>query len=144
MATMSKDEREEYLSRPHVGVISIARDGRGPLTVPIWYSYEIGGVVKVLMHPDSRKARAIAEAGRFSLCVQRERLPYKYVSVEGPVVSTGPCDIDADARPMARRYLGDEMGDQYVADGTDGSNIVIMMRPEQWFSADYGKTGPRR
>lgn len=137
---MTEAERQEYLSRPHVGVISIAEEGRGPLTVPIWYDYEVGGLVKVLMHPDSRKAVAIAAAGRFSLCVQRERLPYKYVSVEGPVVSTEACDVEEDVRPMARRYLGDELGDQYVADGTDRTNIVIRMKPERWFSTDYGKT----
>ncbi len=141
MATMSKEEREEYLSRPHVGVIGIEDPGRGPLTVPIWYAYEVGGDVVILTHPESRKAKAIAAAGRFSLCVQRERLPYKYVMVEGPVVETRACDVDADARPMAHRYLGQAMGDQYVDDGDDSTSIVITMRPERWYSTDYGKQG---
>ncbi len=136
---MSKDEREEYLARPHVGVIAISDPERGPLNVPIWYSYEPGGDVRVLMHPESRKAKLIEKAGRFSLCVQRERLPYKYVSVEGPVVSVSPCDVEEHARPMARRYLGDEAGDRYVEDGGDDSNVVITMRPERWLSTDYGK-----
>ena len=39
---MTKEEREAFLADLHVGVISIARDGRGPLTVPIWYDYEPG------------------------------------------------------------------------------------------------------
>ena len=33
----------------------------------------------------TRKAAAIRAAGRFSLCAQDERPPYKYVTVEGPV-----------------------------------------------------------
>lgn len=141
MPVMSKEEREEFLARPHVGVIAVEDPGRGPTAIPIWYSYEPGGDIAVLMHPDSIKARLIKAAGRFSLCVQRERLPYKYVMVEGPVLSTSACDVEEHARPMAHRYLGEEMGDQYVADGTDNSSVVITMRPERWYSTDYGKSG---
>lgn len=137
---MSKDEREAFLAQPHVGVIGIDDPGHGPLTVPIWYAYEPGGNVIILTSPESRKGKAIAAAGRFSLCAQQERLPYKYVMVEGAVIETRACDIDADVRPMAHRYLGPAMGDQYVDDGDDdASSIVIVMRPERWFSTDYGK-----
>ncbi len=140
MATMSPEERQDYLARPHVGVLGVDDPGRGPLTVPIWYAYEPGGLVTILTHPQSRKAKLIQAAGRFSLCVQRERLPYKYVMVEGPVVETIECDIEEHARPMAHRYLGKELGDQYVEDGDDSTSIVIRMQPERWYSTDYGKT----
>ena len=39
---MTRQEREGFLASVHVGIISIAEDGRGPLTVPIWYAYEPG------------------------------------------------------------------------------------------------------
>jgi hypothetical protein len=39
---------------------------------------------------------------------------YKYVSVEGAIISIEPADIERDLRPLARRYLGKEMGDRYV------------------------------
>lgn len=139
MATMSREEREEFLSRPHVGVISIEQPGRGPLAVPVWYRYEPGGNVEVLMGADSKKAELIALAGRYTMTVQREELPYKYVMAEGPVVETRLADIEADTRPMARRYLGDELGDQYVDDGSESSSVVVVMQPERWYSTDYGK-----
>lgn len=140
MATMTRTEREDYLSRPHVGIIAIEQPGRGPLAVPVWYGYEPGGNVEVLMGANSKKARLIEAAGRFTMTVQREVLPYKYVMAEGPVIETRPAEIEADTRPMARRYLGDEMGDQYVADGAeDDPSIVVVMRPERWYSTDYGK-----
>jgi hypothetical protein len=140
MATMSKEEREEYLSRPHVGVIAIEQPGRGPLAVPVWYGYEPGGNVEVLMGADSKKGKLIAASGRYTITVQREELPYKYVMAEGPVIESRPADVEADTRPMARRYLGDELGDQYVEGGSDDSSIVVVMRPEHWYSTDYGKT----
>jgi nitroimidazol reductase NimA-like FMN-containing flavoprotein (pyridoxamine 5'-phosphate oxidase superfamily) len=45
---MTKEEREAFLADVHVGVISVAEDGHGPLTVPVWYSYEPGGEVRII------------------------------------------------------------------------------------------------
>ena len=49
----------------------------------VWYSYEPGGEVRIITGRTSRKGKLLECAGRFSLCVQTETLPYKYVSVEG-------------------------------------------------------------
>lgn len=135
---MSEEDRQAFLADVHVAVLAIEREDRAPLAVPIWYSYELDGDVTILIGPASLKASLIEEAGRFSLCVQTEQVPYKYVMVEGPVVETSQCDVEAHARPMARRYLGRELGDQYIEDGDDSTSICITMRPEVWYSADYG------
>ena len=42
LLAMTKEEREASLAHVHVGVISIPEEGRGPLTGPIWYAYELG------------------------------------------------------------------------------------------------------
>ncbi len=91
---------------------------------------------------DSLKGRALSEAGRFTLVAQTEQPPvYKYVSVEGPVTSTREADREKDARPMARRYFGPELGDQYVAGTPGGGGTVFVMRPERWRTVDYSKMG---
>ena len=75
-ATMSRAEREEFLAGLHVGVLGVASsDGRGPLTVPVWYTYQPGGTVNLSTGRGTREALAIAAAGRFSLCAQDERPP---------------------------------------------------------------------
>jgi nitroimidazol reductase NimA-like FMN-containing flavoprotein (pyridoxamine 5'-phosphate oxidase superfamily) len=136
---MTKAEREAFLADVHVGVIGIAQDEQGPLTVPIWYSYEPGGTVNVIISPSSLKARAIDVAGRFTLCAQTEAAPYQYVSVEGPAVAE-PVDAN-ERRAMAHRYLGPELGDLYVAGTQDDAkdNIVVRMTPERWRTTDYNK-----
>jgi hypothetical protein len=64
----------------HVGVLGVASgDGSGPLTIPVWYSYQPGGTVNVSTGRGPRKARAIGAAGRFSLRAQDERPPYRYL-----------------------------------------------------------------
>jgi PPOX class probable F420-dependent enzyme len=139
---MTKQEREAFLADVHVGIISIAEEGRGPLTVPIWYAYDAGGDVRIMTGTESRKGRLLARAGRFSLCVQKETPPYKYVSVEGAIVSTEAADIERDLRPLARRYLG-KKGDRYVEETrnlpTHADNVLIRMRPERWLTTDYSK-----
>ena len=137
--TMSEAERQAFLADLHVGVISIERADGPPLTVPIWYDYEPGGDLWVLTGADSLKTKLLRKAERFSLCAQTEQAPlYSYVSVEGPVVSVDPADIEADQRPMAHRYFGEELGNMYV-ESLDGDSLKWTMRPERWFTVDYSK-----
>ncbi len=144
---MAEDEREAFLAGMHVGVISIAREGRAPLTVPIWYAYTPGGEVAIVTGKGARKTAFIERAGSFSLCVQDEAPPYKYVTVEGPVVAIEPADRERDTRQMARRYLGVAGGDDFMAStaasagSTPSADVVIRMRPARWLTADFGKVG---
>src|SRR6059036_2430308 len=101
---MTKAEREAFLAETRVAIISVADDGHGPLTVPVWYAYEPGGVVRFSTGGSSKKAALIRKAGRLSLCVQTETPPYKYVSIEGPAAAGGPPDFERDVRQMALRY----------------------------------------
>ena len=143
--TMTKEEREAFLADVHVGVISVAEDGHGPLTVPVWYSYERGGEIRIITARRSRKGQLLERAGRFSLCAQTETLPYKYVSVEGPIVTIEEADLERDRRPLARRYLGAEGGDRYIESTRDVvGNVLVRMRPERWLSVDYAKQSQSR
>ena len=138
---MMKQEREVFLADVHVGVISIPEPGRGPLTVPVWYSYHPGGEVLVVTARTSRKGQLLARCDRFSLCAQTEAAPYKYVSVEGPIVAIEDANLERDLRPLARRYLGREMGDQYVEKtrSEHGDNVLVRMRPQRWLTVDFAK-----
>jgi uncharacterized protein len=143
--TMTKEEREAFLADVHVGVISVAEDGHGPLTVPVWYSYEAGGEIRIITARRSRKGQLLERAGRFSLCAQTETLPYKYVSVEGPIVTIEEADLERERRPLARRYLGAEGGDRYIESTRDlVGDVLVRMRPERWLSVDYAKQSQSR
>lgn len=137
---MSKSEREAFLSQTRPAIISIAEYGRGPLTIPIWYSYEPGGVVRFVTGGSSKKVELIRKAGRLSLCVQTETAPYQYVSVEGPAVIGEP-DFERDMRAMAHRYLGEQMGEAYLqmAAGERVGAVLVTLTPERWITVDYNK-----
>ena len=138
---MNPAEREEFLAGVHVGVLSVAAGDEGrTLAVPVWYSYQPGGLVTVLTGRRSRKAAAIRAAGRFGLCVQDASPPYRYVSAEGPVVAEEELD-PAERLAMARRYLGAAGGDRYIVGNPDPGrqNVAFRMRPEHWLSQDQGR-----
>lgn len=139
---MTRAEREAFLAETRVAVVSIVEPGRGPLTVPVWYGYEPGGVVRIATGTRSRKAALLRAAGRMGLCVQDETPPYRYVSLEGPVRIV-PVDFARDIEAMAMRYLGPDMGRQYVemteAERAADPVVLIELTPERWRTVDYRK-----
>jgi PPOX class probable F420-dependent enzyme len=133
--TMSKAQREAFLADVHVGVITVARDGAAPLAAPVWYTYEPGGDVLFVFDSASEKVTLLEATGRASLCVQTETVPYRYVTVEGPVVVS---DADAEVeRSMAHRYLGAEMGDVYLRTSAGSASRVARLTPRRWRTVDY-------
>ena len=140
---MSKEERDAFLAQVHVAVISVPVGGRGPLTVPVWYIYDPAGEFHIWTLEKSRKVGLLREAGRFSLCVQEETPPYKYVSVEGPVAME-PVQLERDIRPLVYRYLGPNAGDQYIesmgGEAAAEGGLLLRMKPDRWYSEDHSKS----
>ncbi|AOW93097.1 pyridoxamine 5'-phosphate oxidase [Rhodococcus sp. WMMA185] len=136
---MTSGERHKFLAALHVGVIAVVRDGRAPLAVPVWYGYAPGGDVYVWTRRGSMKDRLIRIAGRYSLVVQDEQPPYRYVSVEGPAEFDETPSI-SDFRRLVRRYLPVDKVDQFVEREFDGRGIIIRMRPEHWHAVNYSES----
>src|SRR5882757_8899007 len=110
-------EREEFLAEPHIGALSVsAGPDRGPLTVPVWYQYAPGGELWVLTGADSRKAKLIKEAGRFTVMEQLLEMTSRYLPEErvGPYLE------------FAKANLPDD--------------VAIYMSPQRWLSADLGES----
>jgi hypothetical protein len=137
---LSVRDRELFLAEPHIAALSVsAEEGRGPLTVPIWYQYEPGGEAWVLTEATSWKARLIRAAGRFTLMVERTVPTVRYVSVEGPVTRTIP-GTDAHLREITERYVPPEKVAAYLefAKADFGEQVAIYLRPQRWLTADLG------
>src|SRR4026208_90662 len=107
---LTRQEREQFLSALHVGVVSIVEGDRGPLATPVWYRYEPGGDIVFSTREGTRKAALLALGTRVSFLVQTEGwiakgiLP-RSVRIEGPVVKLERADLDRDLRPIVHRYL---------------------------------------
>ena len=138
MTAMTETEKQEYLADLHVGVLSLNDNSNGPLTAPIWYDYEPGGELWFITGPNSLKGKLLEIGVRLSLVAQSEEPPYKYVSVEGPVVSIRESTED-DLLAMAVRYLGETGGKQYTENSNVSGGVLVRIKPERWLAVDYGK-----
>ena len=136
MAAMSESDRQKFLSGVHIGVIAVERPDRAPFAVPIWYEYEPGGEVVLWTSAGTVKEKVIRVAGRFSITVQDEQPPYRYVTAEGDVTAIESADAD-QALAIATRYLGDADGAAFTEQNFNDSSIVIRMQPKRWLSFDY-------
>lgn len=138
---LTQQQREEFLAGTDPACVAVdARDGRGPLNVPIWYAYRPGGAFCAVTGSDSRKAHLLAAAGRATFLVQRVAPTYRYVSAEGPVtLRTATAD---DLETVAGRYLTPDLLAGYVENslrryGPEGL-VLVQLHPEHWLSADLG------
>ena len=135
---MSKNEREAYLSEPHVAILSVPRIERGPLSAPIWYDYKPGEEVIMFIDKLSIKAGYLKKVKRVSLCVQKDDPPYVYVSVEGPF-RIGEADKKRHLQ-VAIRYSGQERGRSWMDKfGYQEDTYMVSLEPESWLTKDYRK-----
>jgi len=125
------------LAAVHIGVLAVERPDGPPLMTPVWYRYTPGGAIEFNTERSSQKTHLLEQSGRASLCVQREELPYAYVTVEGTVeIATTDRETRVD---IATRYLGQDTGTAYVDAGVSGDDIVVRLQPARWRTSDFAK-----
>jgi uncharacterized protein len=143
--SLTTQEREAFLADPRVAVLSLPSDNdRPPLAFPIWYGYRPGGEITYYTHrtePKSRKLRLLHEGSVVSVCVQREEIPYKYVTVEGTVVAEDEAPSVEQMLAIVRRYLREEDAQTYLKNEREsGINLVLFtIRPDRWAGFDFGE-----
>ena len=147
---LTTDEREQFLAEPHIGVLSVAADrGRPPLTVPVWYAYRPGGHVTFFTGTQGRrvrKTRLIEQAGAISMCVQQTEFPYRYVTVEGTVLSIDPAPAVEHVVAIVGRYLPPDIAGEFAraeVDGRSDTFVLFTVRPDRWISFDFGDDDQR-
>ncbi len=138
---MSREQREEFLAAPRIGVLSIPRppeENGPPLSAPVWYEYTKGGELWFLTGPTSAKGKLLGLNSRVTMVAQQEAMPYAYVSVECTVTDIHQASDD-DSSHMAHRYLGSEMGDAYTSANAGSVSVRVNLRPDRWLTVDYAK-----
>lgn len=109
---MTDDEREAFLRKANVAVLSTV-DSRGrPHAAPVWYLYD-DGVFRISTGAGSQKHKNIEANPNISLVIDQRVLPYYAVMVHGTAV-IGPSFSEADGLRLAVRYLGEELGKRYA------------------------------
>lgn len=143
--SLTETEREAFLAEPHIAVMSLpSHDARPPLAFPTWYGYEPGGHLTYYTYrtePKSRKQRLLRDGSAVSLCVQREEIPYRYVTVEGTVIDVNEAPTAEERLAIINRYLPADEAQAYlereIASGVDLAFFTI--RPDRWSGFDFSE-----
>src|SRR2546430_17289028 len=96
MPRMTSDVLDEFLGRPHIGVLAtLRRDGR-PYTIPVWWLWE-DGAFWVSGTTSRVWCRQLQHDPRASLCIEALQPVPGHVAVDGlaqakclPASATGP------------------------------------------------------
>ena len=138
-----------FLRDRRVAILSIPREGKAPLSAPIWYDWD-GHAFRFQVEATSAKARLLARRGPVpvSVTVQSEVPPYRYAVAYGPA-TLGP-SVPGLRDRVAHRYFGKTAGNMYLkqernAGRTDDALRSIVVVPERFtghdFAPEAGLTG---
>ena len=139
---LSKPQRETFLSGRHVAVlVTNGMDGH-PVPTPIWYLYRDGAFYFRTEH-GAIKTQNILRDPKVSVCVQKERPPYKAVIAYGNAEVGNKLDWLSE---MPRHYLGLIGGIGYERTAQhlieSGPEISLVVRPDRYVTFDFGAETP--
>jgi PPOX class probable F420-dependent enzyme len=104
---MSEDEWRAFLSWPvRPAVLSTVRDDGRPHAAPVWFDLD-GPTLVFTTGAVTVKGRNLGHDPRMALCVQDDRPPFSFATVEGRAAL---CDDVEEVRSWATRIGGRYMG----------------------------------
>ncbi len=143
---MTDDELVALLTSvpAHTGKLATLRaDGR-PHVAPIWFVLDpsttdqgarLGDIV-FNTGADTLKGKALRRDARASLCVDDERPPFSFVTIEGVVtISDDLDDIARWAAVIGGRYMGQDRAEEYGRRNGVPGELLVRLRPTHIVSA---------
>jgi PPOX class probable F420-dependent enzyme len=132
MREMGRDEWRAFLSEgTRTGKLATTRrDGR-PHVAPVWFVLD-GDDLVFTTAGTSVKGRTLRADPRAALCVDDERPPFSYVTVEGRVAISEDLPALRDwATRIAARYMGAELAERYGARNGVPGELLVRLTPER-------------
>ena len=127
MAKLSLSDVQSLLGAPSPAVLTTIRKDGSPLVSPVWYRWT-GEAFEVVIARDDVKLQHLAREPRCSLLIFEAVRPFRGVEVRAEATVTR-CDVTEHRRAVARRYLGAEAGDRFVADRADKPGDLVQLVP---------------
>lgn len=127
---MTGDELTQFLSSgTRTGKLATVRTDGSPHVAPVWFVVD-GDDLVFMTGADTVKGKAMLRDPRVALLVDDERPPFAFASMEGAVTISR--DID-EMLPLsiaiARRYMGDELAEQYGRRNAVEGELLVRLRP---------------
>ena len=118
------------------GTLATTRvDGR-PHVAPVWFVTDDNGDIVFNTGRDTVKGRNLARTLFAALCVQDDRAPYSFVTIEGSVVLSEDLEeVGRWATIIGGRYMGKSRAEEFGArNGVEGE-LLVRLHPDRIVSA---------
>jgi len=135
---MSEDDVRSFLAAQPARtgkLATVCRDGR-PHVAPVWFVLDDDGALVFNTGADTVKGRNLAREGRAALCVDDDRPPFSFVTVEGSVeIISDLTHVRHWAARIGGRYMGEDRAEAYgERNGVEGE-LLIRLHPDKVISA---------
>ncbi|WP_206537681.1 PPOX class F420-dependent oxidoreductase [Ilumatobacter nonamiensis] len=113
--------------------LAIIRADGSPQVAPVWVDVDGEGddaQIVFMTSADTVKGKSILRDGRVSLCIDDDRPPFSFVTINGTTsTSTDPDDLLAWATRIAGRYMGDDLAEQYGRRNAVPPEMIVRVTP---------------
>ncbi|MGY0064870.1 PPOX class F420-dependent oxidoreductase [Streptomyces sp. LZ34] len=129
---MTKDQWQKFLSEgTRTAKLSTVRADGSPHLAPVWFLLD-GDDVVFNTGEDTVKGRNMARDGRVSLCVDDDRPPFSFVTLQGRAEFSDRLEEVRDwATRIAARYMGEDRAEQYGARNGVPGELLVRVRIEK-------------
>lgn len=136
-ARMTDDDMRRFLmTGTRTGKLATTRPDGRPHVAPVWFVVD-GDDIVFMTNGATVKGRSLRRDPRAALVVDLEAPPYAFVLVEGTVsISTDLDEMLGHSIAIARRYMGDELADEYGRRNAVDGELLVRLRMERVIAID--------
>ncbi len=127
---MSDEERRAFLNAgTRTAKLARTRLNGAPHVVPIWFVLD-GDDVVFTTGVDTIKGRALRRDNRVALCVDDDRPPFSFVTIEGTArIGTDLDEMIPWATKLGARYMGAERADEFGRRHAVPGELLVRVGP---------------
>ncbi|WP_329112618.1 PPOX class F420-dependent oxidoreductase [Streptomyces sp. NBC_01353] len=126
MAKMTEEQWRAFVSEgTRTGKLATVREDGSPHLAPIWFVLD-GDDFVFNTGKDTVKGRNLARDGRVALCVDDDRPPFAFVTLQGRAeISEDPFELRRWAARIGGRYMGEDRAEEFgERNGVPGELLV--------------------
>ncbi|WP_394435813.1 PPOX class F420-dependent oxidoreductase [Streptomyces sp. SGAir0957] len=129
---MTAEEWHAFVSEgTRTAKLSTVRADGSPHVAPVWFVLD-GDDILFNTGKDTVKGRNLARDGRVALCVDDERPPFSFVTVQGRAeLSEDPVELLDSATRIGGRYMGEDRAEEFGRRNAVPGELVVRVRVEK-------------
>jgi len=110
--------------------LAVSRKNGAPHVVPVWFVLD-GDDIVITTGRDSIKGKSIRRDGRVAVCVEDDRPPFSFVSIEGyATIVEDAAQLLHWATKIASRYMGADRAEEFGRRNAVPEELLVRITPQ--------------